>query len=178
MMTDEWERATKAGERLGIKPAARLLVVSIARQRLGVFEAGRSVREFDVSTSEKPPSNIAGSLGTPRGLHAICEKIGAGAPRGMVFRGRVATGKFFWETEAPAGRGNLITTRILRLRGLEPGVNAGSDRDTFARLVYVHGTNCEARVGTPQSHGCVLLRNADIEALFDMTEVGDWVWVE
>jgi hypothetical protein len=37
------------------------------------------------------------SLGTPRGLHEIAERIGAGQPPGMVFKSRVPTGRHFSE---------------------------------------------------------------------------------
>ena len=37
----------------------------------------------------------------------------------------------------------------------------------------IHGTNRPRSIGRRASHGCVRLRNADIEALFDMVAVGD-----
>ena len=72
---------------------------------------------------------------------------------------------------------NLITTRILWLRGLEPGVNQGGEVDSHDRYIYIHGTNHEDRIGTPQSAGCILMRNLDIIALFDEVRVGDQVWI-
>jgi lipoprotein-anchoring transpeptidase ErfK/SrfK len=39
----------------------------------------------------------------------------------------------------------------------------------------IHGTNAPASIGRNASHGCIRLRNADIEALFDMVAVGDEV---
>ncbi len=131
-----------------------------------------------VSTSRRPPSNVKDSLGTPRGLHAIAEKHGAGAPPGIVFKGRVSTGRHFLEFDPAEQEKNLITTRILWLRGLEPGVNAGGDVDTLARYIYIHGTNHEDRLGTPASAGCVQMNNLEIIALFDEVRVGDLVWIE
>ena len=49
---------------------------------------------------------------------------------------------------------NLITTRILWLAGLEPGVNAGGAVDTYERYIYIHGTNHEHRLGAPASSEC------------------------
>lgn len=49
-----------------------------------------------ISTSLRPPSNVKDSLGTPRGLHEIAEKIGAGVPPGIVFKGRASTGPTWW----------------------------------------------------------------------------------
>ncbi len=131
-----------------------------------------------ISTSLRPPSNVKDSLGTPRGLHEIAEKIGAGVPPGTVFRGRVSTGWHFTEFDAAAQAKNLITTRILWLRGLEPGVNAGGDVDTYGRYVYIHGTNHEDRLGTPFSGGCIEMNNVEIIGLFDEIRAGDMVWIE
>lgn len=169
----------KTCETLGIKPADRLLLVRISAQTLQFFRGGELVRAYPVSTSAKPPSNIKDSLGTPRGLHEIAERIGGEQPLGMVFKARRPTGRHFHEHE---DNGNLITSRILWLRGLEPGVNAGRDAegrevDTYARYVYIHGTNREDLVGQPQSAGCVLLTNRDMVALFDEVRVGDYVLI-
>lgn len=131
-----------------------------------------------ISTSLRPPSNVKDSLGTPRGLHEIAERIGAGAPPGIVFRNRVSTGQHFNEFDDAARAGNLITTRILWLRGLEAGVNAGGDVDTYARYVYIHGTNHEERLGRPFSAGCIEMNNLEIIGLFDAVRTGDQVWIE
>lgn len=136
-----------------------------------------------ISTSLRPPSNVKDSLGTPRGLHAIAEKHGAGTPPGIVFKGRVSLGKHFAELDAAGQAQNLITTRILWLRGLEPGINAGKNAagevvDTFDRYVYIHGTNHEERLGRPSSAGCIEMNNLEIIHLFDQVRVGDMVWIE
>jgi len=135
-------------------------------------------KSYTVSTSRRPPSNLKDSLGTPRGLHAIAERIGAGAPPGIVFRGRIATGRHFGELPPEEQANNLITTRILWLRGLEPGVNAGGDVDSHDRYIYIHGTNHEDRLGTPASGGCVQMRNTEIIELHDGVRPGDLVWIE
>lgn len=136
-----------------------------------------------VSTSLRPPSNLKDSLGTPRGLHEIAEKIGAGQPPGIVFKARVATGRHFAEFSAEEQARNLITSRILRLRGLESGLNAGTDAagqivDSFERYIYVHGTNLEDRLGTPFSGGCIEMANLGIIELFEEVRAKDLVWIE
>jgi hypothetical protein len=168
----------QSGARLGIKPASRLVAVHLETQTLQLFEAGRLRQAWPVSTSRRPPSNVADSLGTPRGLHAIAERIGAGAPPGMVFHGRVPTGRHYGEyPEEEQARTNFITTRILWLRGLEPGHNAGPGVDSYQRYIYLHGTNHEEGIGTPASGGCVQLRNLDMIALFEQVRAGDWVLI-
>ncbi|HUG11741.1 MAG TPA: L,D-transpeptidase [Opitutaceae bacterium] len=162
----------------GIKPANRALHVSIASQTMQFFEDGRLVKAYVISTGRNPASCKKGSMGTPTGLHAIAEKIGAGTPPGIVFVSRASTGFHFSEGRATPGGDNLVTTRILWLRGLEPGVNAGGDVDTHDRYVYIHGTNHEDRLGTPQSAGCVLMNNLEIIELFDRVRTGDPVLIE
>jgi len=117
-------------------------------------------------------------MGTPLGLHEIAERIGSGQPSGTVFRSRMPTGLHY--SEIPAGEAdarNLVTSRILWLRGLEPGVNSGGDVDTYSRYVYIHGTQREERIGEPLSAGCVLMRNSDVIELYDAVRTGDLVWI-
>jgi hypothetical protein len=178
-MDENWELVNKTCAALGIKPADRVLFVRISAQTLFLYRDGARVRSCVVSTSKRPPCNIADSLGTPRGLHEIAERIGGEQPIGMVFKGRRPTGRHFSEHEDD---GNLITSRILWLRGLEPGINDGQDAegrvvDTHARYVYIHGTNREQGLGTPQSAGCVLLGNRDMIALYDEVRAGDHVLI-
>ena len=172
------ESATETGSRLGIKPADRCLVVSITRQTMQFFRQGECVKSYVISTSLRPPSNVKNSLGTPRGLHVIAERIGGGQPPGIVFKSRVPTGYHFNEVADAATHPHLITSRILWLRGLEPGVNQGGEVDTYERYVYIHGTNHEDRLGTPQSAGCVLMNNLEIIELYEEVRAGDWVRID
>ncbi len=171
------EQANKSCTRLGIKPAARILVVRLGSQTMQFFTHGKLVRSYAVSTSRLPPSNVQDSRGTPSGLHEIAERIGDGQPAGMVFKSRVPTGRHFSEFPDAGTNDNLITTRILWLRGLEPGVNQGGNVDSHGRYIYIHGTNHEARIGERMSAGCVLMRNADIAALYDEVRAGDQVLI-
>lgn len=182
-MKELLERAREKCASLGCKPPERVIVVSIARQLLGFYRGDCLVKSHVISTSRRPPSNVRDSLGTPRGLHEIAERIGAGAPPGIVFQARVSTGRHYSEFPADEQAKNLITTRILWLRGLEPGVNAGTNAagevvDTHARYVYIHGTNHEEQLGTPASSGCVQMRNLDLIELYDEVRAGDLVWIE
>jgi hypothetical protein len=177
-MNDPCGGINKACARLGIKPTDRFLLVRIGTATLQFYRHGELVRSYGVSTSKRPPSNVKNSLGTPRGLHEIAERIGAGQPPGMVFRARVPTGRHFGELPDVATHGNLITSRILWLRGLEPGVNRGGEVDSHERYIYIHGTNHEDRIGEPLSAGCILLRNLDIIELYEDVRAGDQVLIE
>ena len=44
--------------------------------------------------------------------------------------------------------------------------------NTHDRYIYIHGTNQEHLIGTPASHGCVRLSNADVIDLFSRVEEG------
>jgi len=170
------------GERLaarGLPSSEHCIVVSVDQQKLWFF-AGEAVREYVVSTARAGVGSLKDSHRTPLGLHRVAEKIGAGAPIGMVFKSRQPTGRVW--TEGPAPEDNLITSRILWLEGCEPGLNAGHDADgavvdTKSRYVYIHGTNQWEKLGRPNSHGCVLLADADVVELFDLTPAGTPVYL-
>ena len=171
------ESIKKACLRVGIKPVDRILAVRISTATMQFFRHGKLVKSYAISTSKRPPSNVKNSLGTPRGLHEIAERIGGGQPSGMVFKSRVSTGEHYRELPDAGSNDNLITSRILWLRGLESGVNLGGEVDTYERYVYIHGTNHEERLGAPLSSGCVLMRNLDIVELYEDVRVGDHVWI-
>ncbi|HKB91567.1 MAG TPA: L,D-transpeptidase [Opitutaceae bacterium] len=162
---------------LGIKSTNRLLVIRISTQTMQFYVNEELIKAYTVSTSKRSPSNIKGSLGTPRGLHEVAERIGGGQPIGMVFKARVPIGQHFREMPDSEENDNLITSRILWLRGLEPRLNAGDDVDTYQRYVYIHGTNREDMIGEPWSAGCVLMRNLEIIELYEQVRVGDQVFI-
>ena len=131
-----------------------------------------------MSSSKRPPSCKENSLGTPDGLHMVCEKIGEGEPLGMVFKGRKPIGLRYDECSAKEREKNLITTRILRLQGLEEGLNKGEGIDTYDRYVYLHGTNHEENLGVPASSGCLHVSNEDAIELHDRIPVGSHLFVK
>lgn len=151
-----------------------MLFVSIASQEMALVIDGEIERIFRISTSKKPPSCLADSYGTPVGLHKLADFIGDGAIEGMVFRGRVPT-KHFLQYTPEEQRSNLITSRIIRLQGLEVGKNSGDGCDTFARYVYIHGTNHEDRIGVPFSSGCIEMLNSDVIELFEIVRPDDLI---
>ena len=65
------ESLNETRSRLGIKPTDRVLVVRLGASTLQLYEGGKLVTSYAVSTSRQPPSNVRHSLGTPRGLHEI-----------------------------------------------------------------------------------------------------------
>ena len=150
----------------------RLVVVDVVRQRAHLIENGEVTFTAAISTSRHGTGGEEGSNRTPLGWHRIAARIGAGAAPGTVFKSRAATGEV-WRGEPSTE--DLITTRILWLSGLEPGANQGPGSDSHDRYIYFHGTNQEARLGTPDSSGCVRMSNEDIVTLFDRVRVDDLV---
>lgn len=161
---------------MSITPTACLLIVSIPDQELALIQNGELLRTFSVSTSKNPPSCIENSFGTPLGIHALADKIGDGDPVGTVFKGRAPIGHLSGFSEEDKER-NLITTRIIRLRGLEPGSNKGQGRDSYDRYIYIHGTNHEGRIGQPFSGGCIEMYNTEVVELFDSVDEGDLIFI-
>lgn len=146
-----------------------LLRVDVARQTAELRDPARGgeiVWSAPVSTSGRGLGEEEGSLQTPRGLHRVAEKIGAGAAPGTRFVSRVPNGQI-WTPASPPVDEDWVLTRVLWLEGMEPR-NANSK----ARYIYLHGTNREDRIGKPASIGCVRFRNADIADLFDWVAVG------
>ena len=151
--------------------------VDIRLQQLYLWESypdgDMLIRQYAVSTAANGAGEQTGSHCTPRGRHRIAEKIGAGAPMCSAFKSRVPTGEI-WTPELDAenpGR-DWILTRILWLEGLEPGKNQGGSVDSHDRYIYIHGTNEEHKLGTPASHGCIRMKNADVAELFELVGVG------
>jgi L,D-transpeptidase YbiS len=153
--------------------------VSISTQTLTFTEAGGVIRRYPVSTARNGAGNLAGSGGTPLGLHRVRLKIGADAPKGAVFVARRATGEVFGpELAAREPERDWMLSRIMLLQGLEPGVNRGGAVDTLRRFIYIHGTMDEDRIGTACSFGCVRMTNADIIDLFDRVAVNVTVQID
>ena len=151
----------------------RRIVVHLASQRLELLDGDRVVAAYPVSTAARGAGERSGSQQTPRGRHEIRAKIGAGAPAGAVFEGRRPTGDICTPERLLAEpERDWILSRILWLRGLEPGRNRKGDRDSMRRFIYIHGTPHEGVIGTPASHGCIRMRNADVIELFERIEPG------
>lgn len=133
---------------------------------------------YSVSTAKNGAGETEGSACTPRGLHVIRAKIGAGQKDGAVFVGRRPTGEAYSsQLAARYPERDWILTRILWLCGQEPGRNRYGQVDTMRRYIYIHGCPDECPIGVPASHGCIRMRNADIIELFDLVSAGTQVFI-
>lgn len=147
-----------------------MLRVSVADQRMSLYAKDIEIARYTISTSKFGLGNEPGSNRTPLGKLEIASKIGDGQPMGMKFKSRQPTGEIV-PVNAP-GRDPIIT-RILWLRGLE-----AANANAYERMIYIHGTPEESRLGTAASYGCVRMRSKDIVELFDTVGEGARVWIQ
>ena len=138
--------------------------VSVPGQKLRLYDdAGALVKEYACSTSKYGYSSVPESCHTPLGRFRVSQKIGHGAEPRTIFKSREPVA--MWDG-GPADE-DYVLTRILWLDGVEE-----HNANTRDRYIYIHGTNQEHLIGTPASHGCVRLGNADVIDLFDRVEEG------
>ena len=145
------------------------LRVSVRNQELALERGGKVLRRYPISTSQFGIGSEEGSMKTPLGRFRIAEKIGAETPAGTVFKERQPIA----ETAADLSDEDLVMSRILWLDGVED-----HNANTFQRYIYIHGTNHEEDIGTPASHGCVRMRNADMVELFEQVNIDTPVLIE
>lgn len=86
-------------------------------------------------------------------------------------------------TPSPSGQFQIVN-RVSNPNYYRPGavIPSGKDNPVGTRWVGlsqkgygIHGTNARKSVGHAASHGCIRLRNRDMELLFAMLQVGDAV---
>jgi L,D-transpeptidase catalytic domain/Bacterial alpha-L-rhamnosidase C-terminal domain/Bacterial alpha-L-rhamnosidase 6 hairpin glycosidase domain len=144
--------------------------IDIDTQMMRIVRGTQVLYQARCASSASGVGSLMDSLKTPLGWHSVAKKIGDDAPWGQVFRARRAT-REVWQVGEDT-KEDLVLTRILLLTGEEPGVNKGGRVDSFARNIYIHGTNDEARIGTPSSHGCIRLTNDDVIETYAMVPAG------
>ena len=127
-----------AQEKPSPAPSALRLVVNIPAGRLHVYEGDRITRTYPVSVGTRGHQ-------TPAGRYAI---------------GRVVWNPWWHPPEAAWARNRKVTPP-------GPGNPMGRAKIHLSRDYYIHGTPSqnEGRLGSPASHGCIRMRNADVVEL-------------
>lgn len=156
---------------------AAILKVSIDQQTVAWYEGQRCLKVYPISSSQYGIGQQEGSFQTPLGWHMIAEKIGENAPIGTVFKHRQPTGALY-DAESDDPEADWILTRIIRLAGLEPGLNEGAGCDSFMRMIYFHGTVDQTAIGYPTSKGCLRMKDQDIIDLFERVCVQMRVYID
>lgn len=167
----------------------KFILVNLSDQKLMVVDGLKVKNIYDISSSKFGIGNLNNSYQTPLGLHTINDKIGANMPINTIFKGRkTLDGGMTIEDLAKPEYTNfkkkhfeefddLITSRILWLKGCEEGVNLGGDVDTYKRFIYIHGTAHEQLIGQVASYGCIRMRNQDVIELFNLVDEGNFVYI-
>lgn len=157
----------------------QVVLIDASNQKLLLIEKGQVTHRWIISTAEAGLGSRKGSNQTPLGAHRLAQKIGDGAPLGTVFKARQNTGRIAKILTAPGARSgeDNVTTRIMWLDGLEPGLNKGDKVDSYQRFIYIHGTDEEGRLGAPASHGCIRMRNQDVIDLYDRVREDTLVFI-
>ena len=135
--------------------------ISIKDQQLTLTRDGEAISSYPISSSRFGIGTEEGSNKTPLGNFRIAEKIGHGTALGTIFKSRVPLGP----SDPLPDTEDFVTTRILWLDGLDE-----ENANTRDRFIYIHGTKHEDRMGIPDSHGCIRMRNADVIELFDLVD--------
>ena len=155
------------------------LLVNIEKQEMYLVKNDSIKKTYRISSSKYGTGNKSGSEKTPLGVHRIAEKIGANAEPNTIFVGRVDTRKeASIITDTLDVEADDVTSRILWLEGLEPGINKGKGIDSHERYIYIHGTPEEGLIGTPASHGCIRMHNSEVIELFNIVATGTFVVIE
>jgi len=164
------------------------LLVSPADQKLFHISNQQILKNYPVSTSRFGLGNLMDSFKTPIGLHCIEEKIGSGMPINTVFKGRkpiknnMTLQDLYNDKKLSRNHfenhEDVITSRIMRLKGLEHNINLGGKVDSYNRYIYIHGTHEEGLIGTKASHGCIRMFNDDVINLFNEVEEGTYVLIK
>jgi hypothetical protein len=161
-----------------LQPDDYALIVEPEFQKMFLIKNFKIEKSYLISTGQKGLGCEAGSYKTPVGVHEIADKIGQGAPVGTIFVARKSTGKIAKIYTKPVDiKEDFVTTRILRLKGLEKGKNSGKGVDSYSRYIYIHGTPEEGLLGKPVSHGCIRMKNKEVIELFNKVAVGTLVYI-
>ena len=156
----------------------KLIVVKVNTQELYFLNKGVIKEKFSISTSLYGTGSEVNSYKTPLGRHVIAEKIGKNLPFGAILKGRKWTGSIANIIKEPIDTEfDIVTSRILWLKGLEEGLNLGPGVDSMSRYIYIHGTAEEGLIGKPASDGCVRMYNSDVIYLFKKVDTNTQVWI-
>tara|TARA_B100001287_G_scaffold126323_1_gene106473 strand:+ start:1848 stop:2375 length:528 start_codon:yes stop_codon:yes gene_type:complete len=157
---------------------AKQIEISIADQKLYLYDSGELVKEYIISSSKYGEGSEDGSFKTPLGKHKISKMIGGDQPHGMRFIGRIPSEIYpIYSEEKVFVTDDVVQSRIIWLTGLEEGINSGSGIDSYARYIYIHGTPEEWLLGEKASKGCIRMSNSDVIELFNQLEGNESVQI-
>lgn len=154
------------------------IYVGAKRQMLYLIRDSTIICKYQISTSKFGIGSELHSNKTPTGLHKIESKVGHDVPLNGIILGKTYTGKkaeIIYEPKS--GLTDDVTTRAIRLEGIEKGLNLGGKKDSYLRDIYIHGTPEEGLIGQPASHGCIRMKNIEVISLFNEVAKGTYVLI-
>jgi lipoprotein-anchoring transpeptidase ErfK/SrfK len=147
-----------------VSTRAEQLIASVADQEVAVIGRGKLLARYSISTSKFGLGDAMGSYRTPTGDFYVSAKFGDHLAPGAVIKSRVPTGEVL---QANASGRDAIVSRVIWLRGTEPG-----NRNARDRCIYIHGTAEERFIGRRASFGCIRMRSRDVIALYQLVHIG------
>ncbi|MEB3195950.1 MAG: L,D-transpeptidase family protein [Candidatus Sericytochromatia bacterium] len=135
------------------------VVVSISQHRAFLFDAnGKLKKIYGVRTGTPHHADGRGGATTP-GVRQITGKNGD----------PTSVSQALW----PESNGKAFGTRLIDLTLVDPVT--GKLKDVDGNGQELHGTYTESSIGLDYSHGCVGLRNRDIEEIYGQVRNGEFV---
>ncbi len=125
----------------------KVVFVDLTRLRLFFTADGKY---YPIAAGERGED---GRSHTPKGKFKVIEK--GKDPLYIDAQGKFVAGPY------KTDKNNVYGTRFIRLDKVINGRNLG-----------IHGTNEPGLIGTYSSHACIRMKNEDVEAIFDLIEVG------
>jgi lipoprotein-anchoring transpeptidase ErfK/SrfK len=130
------------------------------------------------------PTAVSSSRGTRVVLVSVADrKLAVTDGRNVIARFPIAVGA----TVSPSPTGEFtIVSRVANPTYYHRGsvISSGKDNPVGTRWLGlnkkgygIHGTNAPRSIGHAASHGCIRLRNRDMEQLFTMLQIGDVVQI-
>ena len=153
-----------------------MIFVNTSNQKIYLINSNKLIFESNISSSLYGLGCQLNSNKTPTGLHIVASKLGHKLPAGTLFKNRIPTSKII--NKIPQDDQDYITSRIIRLSGLEDGFNKGGNIDTFNRYIYIHGTPHIDKLGRPESHGCIRMSDENVIKLFNLIEYKELVLID
>jgi len=161
------DRVARWAENTSSKHILALLALAAAipcwAQSPGATEDGRQNRVVLVSLVDRKLAVIDNGVVIATFQVAVGAKVSPSPTGGFTIISRVTNPTYYRHgTVIPSGKDNPVGTRWVGLNLKGYGI---------------HGTNAPRSIGRAASHGCIRLRNRDMERLFTMLRIGDAVQI-
>lgn len=196
--TDEKTQKTSTKEEIiqKYKNEPYFLYLSGPDQELSLYQKGKIIKNYEVSTAKNGFGNQYGSAKTPIGLLSVKQKVGAGLPDyTLIMNLKPVKNKNGEYVKLPMcdSMTNILRKTLLNIQQyVVPGDLTSEEKYLLdceahvltralvldaSRGVYIHGTNYENHLGEPMSGGCIRMSNDDVKELFNKIPVGTKIYI-